>query len=110
MNYKALLFLAISLSLLSAMQAFGQQRITITGTIIDSFSTPIENANIVIKNTTSGTVTDSKGAFTLRTATKYPITLQISSIGYTTTEFTIEKDNRLSGLRITITTKNELSV
>ena len=89
------------------MQALGQQRVTISGTVSDSTSTAIENANILIKNTTTGTVTDSNGAFTLRTATQYPITLQISSIGFATTEFTINKNDNLSKIKITLSTKNE---
>jgi len=89
------------------MPALGQQRVTISGTVSDSTSTAIENANILIKNTTTGTVTDSNGAFTLRTATQYPITLQISSIGFATTEFTINKNDNLSKIKITLSTKNE---
>jgi len=107
MNYKVLLFLIISLSLLPVSPIFGQQRITISGTVSDSTSTVVENANIVVKNTTTGTVTDSNGAFTIRIMAEYPITLQISSIGYSTTEYTISNNDKLSGIKITLSAKNE---
>ncbi len=107
MNYKVILFFVISLLLLPAISTLGQQRITISGLVADSTSTAVENANIVVNNTTTGTVTDSKGAFTIHTVATYPITLQISSIGYSTKEFTINKNDKLTGIIITISTKNE---
>ncbi len=89
------------------MQVSAQQKVTIYGTVSDSTSTGIENANILIKNTTTGTVTDSNGSFILHTITEYPIILQISSIGFSTSEFTINRNDNLSGIKISLTAKNE---
>ncbi len=107
MNYKVLFLFSILLLLLPVNQAEGQQKITISGLIVDSTSMPVENANVLIKNTTTGTVTNSKGAFDIRMRSEYPIVIQISSIGFSTTEFTINRNDKKRGIKITISAKNE---
>ncbi len=107
MNYKVLFLNIISLILLSTMPALAQQRVTISGKVTDSKLIVIENANILIKNTTTGSVADINGAFTLRTTAEYPIVLQISSIGYSTTEFIINRGDNLKGIKISLSTKSE---
>ncbi|NPA36326.1 MAG: TonB-dependent receptor plug domain-containing protein [Chlorobi bacterium] len=85
----------------------GQNTVVITGTITDSAGIPVEQVNIVIKGTTAGTITDKKGRFTIRTKPVYPITLQISSVGYNTKEYTINKGDKTSDIKIGLTIKNE---
>lgn len=58
-----------------------QQDIIVTGTITDGNSVPLPGVNIVIKGTTTGTVTDLNGKYTLHVPTKDAI-LVFSSIGY----------------------------
>lgn len=57
---------------------------TITGTVFDSQNEPVVGANVVIKTTTNGTITDIDGKFSL--STPPDALLMISYMGYKTTE------------------------
>jgi Ca-activated chloride channel homolog len=69
---------------------------TITGTITDDNSRPIPSASIVLKGTTQGTTSDSKGVFSL-TISKLSGTLVVSGVGY---------DNKEIKLKASTTTIN----
>lgn len=57
------------------------------GDIIDSLSRrPLEGITVNIKGTTNQTQTDKQGHFKIRTGQRFPYTLIISSIGYSTQE------------------------
>ena len=60
---------------------------SVSGTITDEEQLPIPGANVVIKGTTTGTITAGDGKFTLQ-ANDGDV-LQISYIGYTTEEIAI---------------------
>ena len=77
--------LALSMMLLS-VGAFAQQH-EVKGTVLDESQLPIPGANVVIKGTTAGTVTAGNGEFTMNAADGD--VLQISYIGYTTEEVTV---------------------
>lgn len=55
----------------------------VTGKVIDETGETIIGANIVVKGTTNGAVTDINGQFRLE-VDKYPVTLSVSYIGYET--------------------------
>ncbi len=59
--------------------------VSITGTIRDAQGVPVPGANILVKGTKSGTVTDAKGTFKLDVPTGNEI-LVISSVGFKTKE------------------------
>ncbi|MDR1200659.1 MAG: TonB-dependent receptor [Tannerellaceae bacterium] len=61
--------------------AIVQQRKTITGTVLDQDNMPVIGANIVMTGTTTGTITDINGKFTLEVPQN--ATLTVSYIGYT---------------------------
>ncbi|MDX9747872.1 MAG: SusC/RagA family TonB-linked outer membrane protein [Paludibacter sp.] len=63
---------------------------TVKGVIVDAYEMPIIGANIVIKNTTTGTVTDTSGEFKLATTTPLPLTLSVRLIGYKTQEVIVD--------------------
>ena len=69
-----------------------QKQHVITGTVIGADNEPIIGANVVVKNSTIGTVTDIDGKFTLSTTSAKPV-LQISYIGYKTKEVTVGANN-----------------
>lgn len=71
-----------------AISLFTQQARTITGTITDTNGEPVIGANVIVKNTTIGVVTDFDGRYTLSRAPEGAI-LQISYIGYLTQEIPI---------------------
>jgi TonB-linked SusC/RagA family outer membrane protein len=64
---------------------FSQQ---ITGTITDENGDPLPGVNIVIKGTTTGTVTDVNGKFTIVVPDKNS-TIQVSYVGYLPEDFVV---------------------
>ena len=64
------------------------------GRVLDkSNKAPLEGASVVIKGTTNQTLTDAKGSFTLKTGQKLPYTLQVSIVGYISTETEVGESN-----------------
>ena len=59
--------------------AFGQ---TAKGVVVDAQGQPIPGASVIVKGTTTGTMTNAQGAFSL--AVRQGATLEISCIGYVT--------------------------
>ena len=76
--------LAISADAVSSQPAVAQQTAKIKGTILDQNGEPIIGANVLVKGTTNGTITDFDGNYELDA----PVgsTLTISFIGYKTIE------------------------
>lgn len=64
----------------------------ITGTIVDHNNEPVIGANVVVKGTTNGTVTDIDGKFTLEVEPQN--TLYISYIGYLPQEIVVGNETR----------------
>ena len=65
-----------------------QNKKIITGIIVDIYDEPIIGANVVVKGTTNGTVTDIDGKFTLEVSEN--VIIQISYIGYNTQEILVK--------------------
>ena len=85
----------------------GTSLIEISGTVLEQDTKkPMEGVSIQIKNVQSGSITNSKGAFTLRTRSKFPITLVFSSIGFQQQEFEIKSP--ASSLAIELVTQTML--
>ena len=58
---------------------------TINGSVVDEETNePLPGVNILIKGTFSGVSTDFDGNFSLITEESFPITLELSYIGFTT--------------------------
>lgn len=55
---------------------------TISGKVVDDSNQPIPGANITLKNSSSGTVTDFDGIFTLTVQESPPFTILTSSVGF----------------------------
>lgn len=72
---------------------------TIKG-IISNESGPILGANVVLKDTNMGVVTNEKGEFTFPTALNVGDVLVISFIGYKTKEFKIKESTNFIKLTI----------
>lgn len=66
---------------------------TINGTILDQWGKPIVGAYVSVKGTSTSTVTDAKGAFTL-TITKETARLVISMVGYEVKEVDVRNDGK----------------
>ncbi len=57
---------------------------TIKGKVTDDSGQPLPGANIIIVGTSTGTMTDFDGNYTLNTSQLPPFTLQVSSVGFET--------------------------
>ncbi|WP_186525814.1 SusC/RagA family TonB-linked outer membrane protein [Seonamhaeicola sediminis] len=70
------------------------QSIEINGNVQDNSGFPIPGVNVIVKNSTKGTVTDFDGNFTL-SGVEIGSTLTFSYIGYVTQEITISSNTQL---------------
>ncbi len=70
------------LLLASALSAFAQQH-TVKGTVVDSQGYPLPGLTVMEKGTQNGTVTDSKGTYTLNVSSPSAV-LEFDSLGYRT--------------------------
>lgn len=71
-----------------------QKNNKIKGTIVDKSGEPIIGANVVVKGTTNGTITDVDGNYTLDVPDK--AILQVSYIGYLTQDIPVGNKNVLT--------------
>ncbi|TNJ45392.1 TonB-dependent receptor [Tamlana fucoidanivorans] len=62
--------------------SFAYSQTTISGSVVDDNSQPIPGANIIVLGTTTGTVTDFDGNFTLTYSQNPPFSVQASSVGF----------------------------
>ena len=86
--------------LFSALPAFGQQKIEVSGRVLDAETKkPLPGVNIAVKGSRTGGGTDVRGYFHLVFTGDLPYTLSFSMIGYATKEFEV-KENPRSGIRI----------
>lgn len=77
-----------------AQTSSSQQKKTITGTIVDPSGMPVIGANVMVKGTTNGTITDMDGNFSLEVASG--ATLMVSYIGFANQEIKIGNQTVLS--------------
>lgn len=74
--------------------AESMQQKKVTGTVLDKSGAPIIGANVLVKGTTNGTITDMEGRFSLEVPEN--ATLQISYIGYRTQDLIVGNQTSLS--------------
>ena len=74
--------------MLVLMSTFIFAQTNVTGVVIDSNNTPIPGANVVF-DTTTGSVSDFNGEFSIDVDAKPPFTLTVSSIGFETMTLTV---------------------
>ncbi|WP_338732471.1 TonB-dependent receptor [Mangrovimonas cancribranchiae] len=67
---------------------------TVTGSVVDDSSQPIPGANVIIQGTSSGTMTDFDGAFSLTVDKEPPFTLKASSIGFESATIEVTSNNQ----------------
>jgi iron complex outermembrane recepter protein len=83
------------LFLLPALSGFGQQ-LSITGKITDKETQePLQGANILLKGTFEGKVSDQKGEFEFSFKNKTNQVILVSFLGYSTVEIDVNKDTPL---------------
>jgi len=104
---KSLRFTAACLiTALFSLQALAQT-VTISGTVRNSTTKEgVPAVSIGIKGTSTGTYTDDKGAFSISTTSKFPLTLVFSSVGFESKE--VEVSNASSTLEIDLVSVSTL--
>ena len=77
-----------------AVPAIAQSDKKITGTVLDATGMPVIGANVMVKGTTNGTITDMDGKFSLDV--EEGATLVVSYIGFANQEIKVGKQTNLS--------------
>lgn len=77
-----LMLLGLMTTVSPAWSAVPQDGETIRGTVVDESGSPVPGASIVLQGTTTGTITDIDGNFSLNVAAQENPVLVISFIGY----------------------------
>jgi iron complex outermembrane recepter protein len=73
----------------------------INGKLIDEETQePLAGVSIVIKGTVTGTISDSQGAFHLKTKNTFPLTLIVSFVGYKTQEINVASADQSIDLQL----------
>ncbi|MFL1012477.1 TonB-dependent receptor [Flavisericum labens] len=67
---------------------------TISGSVLDNSGQPIPGTNIIVIGTSTGTVTDFDGNFSLTYSQNPPFTIQASSVGFETATEKITQNNQ----------------
>ena len=75
---------ALTLSILIGLPLFAQQRVTISGRVVDDQNEPLIAVGVVQRGTTNGVITDLDGNYSI--AVPAGATIQFSSVGYVTQE------------------------
>lgn len=82
-NLKAALCI---LAVVAALPVYGQN--SISGTVLDEEGNPLMGATVVVKNSSTGVITNDDGSFSLQTANSLPIVIEISYVGFESQSFT----------------------
>jgi TonB-linked SusC/RagA family outer membrane protein len=88
--YNAILLFVLTLAALPALA----QKVTITGTVLDTEKLPLVGASVIVEGTTHGTTTDIDGKFRLEASEGQ--TLVINYLGYTPKKVKVGKNTTLS--------------
>ena len=64
--------------------AFSFAQTTVKGTVVDNTGQPLPGANIIVVGTTTGTISDFDGKYTLTVNQDPPFSVQVSSVGFET--------------------------
>ena len=83
----------LALSCMFCLMSFAQS--TVTGNVKDNAGEPIVGASVLIKGTSTGTVTDINGNFTIQKANPSDV-LVISSIGFTSKNVKVGNQTKLN--------------
>ncbi len=93
------------LMFLFPMLMLGADRTNLSGTVQDEQGAPITGASVVLKGTSLGTYTDSDGGFLIRNIRVQVYTIEVSHLGYHTSQKKINLDETNS-LSVTLKEKS----
>lgn len=87
-----LILVCCALLMFISINAFAQQQVTVTGNVKDEKGEPVIGANVIVKGTGTGSVSNVDGDFSLPNVPN-GATLEISFIGY------LNQDVKVSGTK-----------
>ncbi len=79
--------------------AYSFSQTTVKGSVVDDSGQPLPGANIIIVGTTSGTITDFDGQYSLTVNQEPPFTIEFSSVGFDS----VKKEVTTNGQTIDVT-------
>ena len=88
------LFKCLVLSLLLFAGMAIEAQTTIKGKVSDDSGMPLIGASVLIAGTSTGTITDTDGSFSLSTSKSLPIALEVSYTGYSTANVSVTDGSR----------------
>ncbi|HVZ56326.1 MAG TPA: TonB-dependent receptor [Chitinophagaceae bacterium] len=84
--FKKEVLVALAWSVLAGLGAKAQEGLTISGRVMDEESNPVPGASLTVLNTALGAYSDKKGEFVLTGLPAGTYMVQVSAVGYATTE------------------------
>jgi iron complex outermembrane receptor protein len=84
--------------LLSVALTYSQT--TLTGKVTDATGQPLPGANVIIVGTSTGTISDFDGNYTLNTSQTPPFSLQASSVGFETSTKEVTSANQIIDFKL----------
>ena len=96
LNYQQLILCCLGIVMSVGLMAQGR----IGGTVVDDSGEALIGANIIVKGTTEGTITDFDGTFSFNATSAFPLTLEVSFTGFNTQEIAL--DGPTSDLSVTL--------
>jgi len=89
-GFKTFWLFLLALGIQATILARDNNVIAISGQVIDQDKrAALQGVSIQIKGSVTGTITNKEGNFSLKTKSKFPLTLIVSSIGYQQQEFLV---------------------
>ena len=85
---------------------FAYSQTTINGNVVDQSLEPLLGTNIIVVGTSTGTVTDFEGNFTLTVDLAPPFSIEISNVGYQSVRQEVTSNNQ--SFTITLIERDEL--
>ncbi|MFY0482561.1 TonB-dependent siderophore receptor [Flavobacterium sp. PLA-1-15] len=100
---------AMLLSIFFSLIAIAQEKGALTGSVVSSDNSPIENVTVTVNGTRFGTQTDANGKFEIKNLKTGGYVLKTSSVGFTTKEtgFFISENQTTTLPAIVLNSKNE---
>jgi len=74
---------------------------TVTGKVTDATGQPLPGANIIVVGTTTGTISDFDGNYTLNAPQNPPFSIQVSSVGFDTVTKEVTSTNQTIDFQLT---------
>ncbi|CAD5267925.1 MULTISPECIES: TonB-dependent receptor [unclassified Imperialibacter] len=101
----------LALVVICSGQAIARQDSTVSGTITSvEDGSALPGVNVIVKGTTTGTVTDIDGKYSLRVPSRDAV-LVFSAIGFSTTEVTVGSQSQISvGMEVDVKSLSEVVV